>query len=127
MSLFDERFALHLYNLNAVPFNRLMDFAAAPGYRVERAPYREWLDGVRAEVERSPGNALYPLITTFGAQTSSNLTFDCAQMLAALGEAGLTYPAVDERLLAMYFPYFIDSGFLPEPHVSHREAKRQRG
>jgi hypothetical protein len=57
--------AFHLMNPQITPWSSLIDYLRSFGYPLQGRPYIEW----RRAIERSPENALYPLLPTLDGKT----------------------------------------------------------
>ncbi len=89
------------------------------GYSGERISFHEWRERTIARAVEFPGGtaaAVAPVIV--GALPLDRVprsTFDHQNADRALAGTGIECPAVDDRLLRVYFDYFVGTGFLPAP------------
>jgi amino acid adenylation domain-containing protein/thioester reductase-like protein len=98
--------------------SQLADWVCALGYELHRLPYNQWLAELKKVAQRSPEQALYPLLPVLAEEASlieEELQFDSQNLLDGLAGTGITCPPVDVELLGTYFSYFIRSGFLEAP------------
>jgi thioester reductase-like protein len=113
--------------------SQLADWVCALGYELHRLPYNQWLAELKKVAQRSPEQALYPLLPVLAEEASlieEELQFDSQNLLDGLAGTGITCPPVDVELLGTYFSYFIRSGFLEAPlpdgkleHISKARAE----
>jgi amino acid adenylation domain-containing protein/thioester reductase-like protein len=105
--------------------DQLIDGFSRAGYRLERVPYRDWLEKVleAGEAERKDF-ALLPLLSMFSDQIRNGQTelleedairYDCTETQAVLSMLGIECALLDGELLARYQAYFKHSGFVLEP------------
>ncbi|MBW4513027.1 MAG: thioester reductase domain-containing protein [Scytonematopsis contorta HA4267-MV1] len=118
----------HLQNPYLLHWSQLVDFICSMGYPMEQVSYEEW----QIRLSNSRGNPLYPLLPFFSHKWSDEqLTYielnqqdkrpqiGCDDTLAALSGTSISCPPLDQKLLEIYFKYFIRSGFLEAPKVMH--------
>jgi thioester reductase-like protein len=114
----------HLMNERTIPWTSLIEYLRAFGYPVEARPYVEW----RRAIERSPENALHPLLPTLPGEdeyendlaepeiTKGRKTqFDRSNAFATLADCGVAPPVVDSSLIAKYLTHLIEIGVLAPP------------
>ncbi|YAF98100.1 MAG: amino acid adenylation domain-containing protein [Nodularia sp. CChRGM 3473] len=115
----------HIINPQPQPWNEVINIIADFGYALKPIAYEKWRLELLQAVERSPDNALSPLISTFtdsetpksNAEESSPSQLDYENTLAGLSETAINCPPVNAKLLNTYFSYLIDSGFLNAPQL----------
>jgi thioester reductase-like protein len=115
----------HVVNPHPIQWNELVNLIRSFGYPLRQISDEQWRTELGNLAERSPDNALYPLLPTFSEskphQTSSSESvirhIDCQNTVAGLGGTSIVCPPVNRELLSTYFSYLIRSGFLkaPEP------------
>jgi amino acid adenylation domain-containing protein/thioester reductase-like protein len=113
----------HLINPQPLPWGEVVNSIISFGYSLKRLDYTQWRSQLLREVERSPENALYPLIGTLtdsesqntSVEDSPNQQIDMQNTLSGLAETTIICPPLDQRLLSTYFSYLIRSGFLEHP------------
>ncbi|WP_323117933.1 amino acid adenylation domain-containing protein [Burkholderia alba] len=75
-------------------------------------------------------NALFDVVAFYLDDRQDDIgdmsTIDHMRTEAALRRLGVAYPEKDEQLLDAHFGYLIDSGFLPSPDASARDADAER-
>jgi amino acid adenylation domain-containing protein/thioester reductase-like protein len=115
----------NVFNPHGVSQGQLFEYFRQRGHHLRVVDYREWQQRL-ADLDRD--NALRPLVSLFTETFSEqNLTipemyeegrrprFSDANLRAGLAGSDITIPRLDEPLLARYYRYFLDSGFLPPP------------
>ncbi len=89
------------------------------GYNGERISFHEWRERAIAHaVEFPDGTAAAVVPVIVGALPLDRVprsTFDHQNADRALAGTGIECPAVDDRLLRVYFDYFVATGYLPAP------------
>jgi amino acid adenylation domain-containing protein/thioester reductase-like protein len=115
----------HVVNPHPIQWNELVNLIRSFGYPLRQISDEQWRSELNNLAERSPDNALYPLLPTFSEskshQTSSSESvirhIDCQNTVAGLGGTSIVCPPVNRELLSTYFSYLIRSGLLkaPEP------------
>ena len=66
-------------------------------------------------IEQSSDNVLQPLIPLYTENSLESVPepeFDCQNTYQKLATADIVLPTIDQKLLDIYFSYFINSGFL---------------
>ncbi|MCB8942382.1 MAG: thioester reductase domain-containing protein [Ardenticatenaceae bacterium] len=107
--------AFHLLNERPIGWQDLVAWLQGFGYDLTLLPYEAW----RQMVLQAPAdNALQPFRSIFAedrlALADVNV-FDGKGTAVALSPTTIACPAVDERLLSLYFSHFVDTGFLNRP------------
>jgi amino acid adenylation domain-containing protein/thioester reductase-like protein len=115
----------HVVNPHPIQWNELVNLIRSFGYPLRQISDEQWRAELGNLAERSPDNALYPLLPTFSEskshQTNSSESvirqIDCQNTVAGLGGTSIVFPPVNRELLSTYFSYLIRSEFLkaPEP------------
>ncbi|PSB21039.1 short-chain dehydrogenase [filamentous cyanobacterium CCP2] len=118
--------AFHLQNPHLLHWSKLVDFICSMGYPMERVSYEEW----QLRLSQQRDNPLYPLLPFFRHRWSDQqLTYielneqgyrpeiGYEETLVALSGSSIVCPPLDEKLLQIYFSYFIRSGFLEAPKI----------
>jgi len=114
----------HLMNPQITPWASLIDYLSSFGYPVQGRPYIEW----RRAIERSPENALYPLLPTLAGEDDyehdlavqeivkgRKTVFDCRNTTEGLAGSGIVCPVADSSLIAKYVTHLIETGVLEPP------------
>ncbi|MBD3884960.1 thioester reductase domain-containing protein [Phormidium tenue FACHB-886] len=116
--------AFHLQNPNLLHWRDLVEFICALGYPMQQVSYEAWQE----QLSHSRDNPLYPLLPFFRHKWSDDqltyielneqakrpqIGYELTQR--ALAGTSIECPALDSKLLATYFSYFIRSGFLEAP------------
>jgi amino acid adenylation domain-containing protein/thioester reductase-like protein len=113
----------HVVNPQPIHWHEVIHIIANFGYSIKAIAYEKWRSELQKAVERSPNNALHPLISTFAdsetpktnAEESSPYQLDYQNTLNGLAESSIICPPVNAKLLKTYFSYLIQSGFLNAP------------
>lgn len=103
--------------------DELIDWFSRSGYRLERIPYRDWVNKVLKTGEAGYEDfALLPLLPVFSVQNQDeqaseedNIRYDCSETQGVLSKLGIECAMLDGELLARYQNYFRRSGFVQEP------------
>ena len=117
----------HLVHPALVTWRTVLDFMPTIGIPLDIVPYPEWR--VRLiQCCQEHDNALKTLLPLFrpveaggfaeipvDADLSALPPVPCGNATAILAPAGITCPAIDARLLHVYFDYFFSSGFIQKP------------
>jgi thioester reductase-like protein len=107
----------HLATPDPVPARTVFDWLEDLGYPLERIPYPEWLEAVRAEPSRGEGDVAGDVLRgaapPTGEEVADHNTYDDANLRRALEGTGLQRPEVDAELFALYARYFAESGGVP--------------
>jgi len=114
----------HLVNPLAVGLQEVAGWIRDFGYPVEQVPYADW----RAALERSPENALHPLLPVIpppddARQVALHEEFpegrivevDSRNTTEALAGTGLSCPPPDGRLVHTYLSYLVRINYLDAP------------
>ncbi|MEM7759319.1 MAG: thioester reductase domain-containing protein, partial [Cyanobacteria bacterium P01_A01_bin.40] len=117
--------AFHLTHPEPVSTKVFFEKLRSLGYPIQQIPYQQWHEQILNIAVNSPEHALYPLVSLLSGKKSSNsstpasdaavVKFDCRNTLNGLKNTSIDCPAIDDRLLDIYFKYLIDQGFLPSP------------
>jgi thioester reductase-like protein len=108
----------HLVNRDALSWRDLIDYLNLAGYGVKLEPYPVWQSQLLTRVSGTNQNALYglsPLIAELGGTGVQLPRFDCRNTLAGLAGTSIQCPPMDAELLATYFSFMLQSGFLDPP------------
>jgi amino acid adenylation domain-containing protein/thioester reductase-like protein len=113
----------HLINPQPLHWGEVINSIISFGYPLQAVDYPEWRSKLLKEVERSPENALYPLIGTLTDSESQNTNtedsptqqIDFQNTLTGLAETTITCPPLDQQLLSTYLSYLVRSNFLEHP------------
>lgn len=117
--------AFHLVNPQPFPLTQLVFALNRAGYFIQQVSYPQWQAALRLEP-----NALKPLaevvterirdsqLTRLELWLAGNQSFDCHNSTQGLQELIICPPA-NQKLLARYLAYFVQSGFLEAPELSY--------
>ncbi|MBW4575233.1 MAG: amino acid adenylation domain-containing protein [Aphanothece sp. CMT-3BRIN-NPC111] len=112
----------HLVNPNPAQWNEFVSWICTFGYPLQQISENEWQTELLKVAERSPSNALYPLLPVVSQKVSeeptsnsAELKFDCQNTLNGLAGTSIVCPPVNVELLRTYFSYLIDNSFLHTP------------
>jgi thioester reductase-like protein len=127
--------SFHLNNPHPCPREKMLDIIRAYGYPLKKLPYEKWQEQLQILSNSCP-NSLSPLLTFFSKRWSQNqLTipelyqriwkpqFDCQATLKALMQGSISSPPTVEKLLHIYLPYFVHSGFIKAPFNSYNQPE----
>ena len=121
--------AFHLVTKDPVQESDLVDWVEKLGYSAERLPFGEWCSRVEeraAEMSDVTAGALAPFLTgTLPLDKIPKSYFDAHNVEEGLAGTDITCAQIDDRLLRLYFKYFIDTGFLPPPPSYTPEPHRK--
>jgi thioester reductase-like protein len=113
----------HLMNPRSIRWDEIVGWFRSYGFSIRQATYREWREGI----ERSPDNALYPLLATFPhdededdrtvpeVSSQKRVDFDCRNTLAGLKDSPVICPPADFALIDAYLSYLVRRGVLDAP------------
>jgi amino acid adenylation domain-containing protein/thioester reductase-like protein len=109
----------HLINPQPLPWREVVNSIISFGYPLKQLDYTQWRSQLLAAVERSPENALYPLIATLAdsdqntsIEDSPSQQLDLQNTLTGLAETAIICPPLDRQLLNTYLSYLIRNKFL---------------
>nr|RNJ68501.1 MAG: amino acid adenylation domain-containing protein [Leptolyngbya sp. IPPAS B-1204] len=114
----------HIVNSQSLPWSQLIRQIRGCGYEMELLSNYEWQARL-LKLDCSEENVLSPMLSLLTEPNSkSQLTyleaflltarsFDCQNMVEGLAQTSIVCPAVDAKLLNIYFSYFQRTGFLP--------------
>ena len=126
--------AFHITHPQPVSTNIFFEKLRSLGYPIQQISYKQWHKELLNIAENNPRHTLYPLVSLFsGNQNNDSQTsvadaavkFDCQNTLDGLSNISLTCPAIDDRLLDIYFSYLIGRGFIASPPIQERPQVRQ--
>jgi len=122
--------AFHFFHPDPIPWRQVFEHARSHGWPLDLLPGREWDRRLTAVLESAEGNALAPFRpmlrerlraaaaapeTPETAAAHRPLRFDARNTWSALAGSGLAVPPLDAALLARYFSWFVECGFLAAP------------
>ncbi|WP_425257559.1 thioester reductase domain-containing protein [Methylomonas defluvii] len=110
-------------NLPESPYSdEWLDFYTSLGYRLQRIPYRDWLEKVLEFGSYNPeGFALAPLLPMFAEQIHDGHTqlpedgmpqYDSRATHKVLSALNVEYELLDRKIMARYQDYFVRRGFM---------------
>jgi len=121
--------AFHLVTKDPVQESDLVDWVEKFGYSAERLSFDQWCGRVEeraAELSDVTAGALAPFLTgTLPLDKIPKSYFDAHNVEEGLAGTDITCAKIDDRLLRLYFTYFIDTGFLPPPPSYTPEPHRK--
>ena len=121
--------AFHITHPQAVSTNVFFDKLRSLGYPIQQIPYEQWHQQLLDIAENNPEHSLYPLVPLLSSIKSNasvpkseatTVKFDCQNTLDGLENTSITCPAIDDRLLDIYFSYLIEAGFIAPPPMPER-------
>ncbi|MBE9167114.1 thioester reductase domain-containing protein [Pleurocapsales cyanobacterium LEGE 06147] len=110
----------HIFNPQPTPWKEVVNSVISLGYPLRQIDYQQWRKQLLTAVEKSPDNALFPLMSTFAesqtantnTEESINQKLDDQNTMTGLAETSIICPPCDHQLLSAYFAYLIGNGFL---------------
>lgn len=113
--------AFHLVSKDPMPEADFVAWVERYGYVAERLTFGEWCSRVverAADLSDGTAGALAPFLAgTLPLDRIPAASFDDRHVVGGLAGTSITCPAIDDRLLTLYFDYFVGAGFLPPPPV----------
>lgn len=118
--------AFHHSNPYSLSFAELVDYIRSLNYEVQELDYDRWLKAL-IDLDATQDNALKPLIPLLSTGSVAYSTYlevlnlgnvSRQNVNAGLAETTISCPELNDDLLATYFNYSIDSGFLDRPQPS---------
>lgn len=104
----------HIDHPTGIMWVDLVAWLTQYGYQIELIPMHEWKIKLRS-IDNN--NALYSFLPYYLAIAddyhSADVVTDKASL--ALQQCNLSYPAIDDKMLSIYFRFLIKEGFLPAP------------
>jgi thioester reductase-like protein len=133
--------AFHFFHPHPPPWREVFRFARSRGWPLELLPGQEWERRLAAvlDQDRPDGNALAPFRPLLrellraaaspaseapGSAAGNAFRFDARNTISSLAGAGIEPPPLDGELLARYFSWFVECGFLPAPVAAGEEVLR---
>ncbi|MGB3204152.1 MAG: amino acid adenylation domain-containing protein [Crinalium sp.] len=114
--------AFHIINPQPSQWNDVINWISAYGYPLQQIPDQQWRTELRKFVERSPDNALYPLlsvvaenVSTESTSSSAVIQINCQNTLNGLADTSIICPPVSAKLLHTYLSFLTAQGFLNSP------------
>jgi thioester reductase-like protein len=105
----------HLSNGDGLRYAEFLQYLRASGYELRQIAWDEWQERISADQD----NPLHPLLAAFEAMAfdgdSFYPAFDTSATEAALEGTGVSCPAIDEKLVAKYVEFFVNTGYFPAP------------
>jgi thioester reductase-like protein len=109
--------AFHLVSKHPVPEPDLVDWVENFGYHAERMTFEQWRRRVEeraAELSDVTAGALAPFLSgKLPLDRMPKQSFDARGVEEGIAGSGIICAPIDDRLLRLYFEYFIDTGYLP--------------
>ncbi|MGL5795316.1 MAG: thioester reductase domain-containing protein [Waterburya sp.] len=113
----------HIFNPQPTPWEEVVNSVISLGYPLKQIDYQQWRKQLLTALEKSPDNALFPLISTFTAnETNSNpeaeidRQLDAQNTMSGLVRTSINCPPCDRQLLSTYISYLINRGYLKQPN-----------
>jgi thioester reductase-like protein len=125
--------AFHFFHPRPIPWRDVFRFARSRGWPLELLPGADWDRRLAAVLEGGEDNALAPFRTLLREgllaadlqEAGGRLRFDARNTHSALaGLDDMEPPPLDDELLACYFSWFLESGFLTAPAAAGEEILR---
>jgi len=121
--------AFHLVTKDPVQESDLVNWVEKFGYNAERLSFGQWCSRVEeraAELSDVTAGALAPFLSgTLPLDKMPKSYFDARNVAEGLAGTDITCAPIDDRLLRLYFKFFIDTGFLPPPPSYPSEPHRK--
>ena len=114
----------HLTNPTPQNNSLVFQYATEYGFKLQAMPFTAWVRHLKSKVIAQPQHAFYPLLPFFEeAETPSDVVpfrlmeqaVDATNTLHYLAEQNISCPTMDSDLIATYFDFFFQSGFLATP------------
>ncbi|MDM8566149.1 thioester reductase domain-containing protein [Candidatus Halobeggiatoa sp. HSG11] len=107
----------HISNPNSIYIHDLFINICSLGYFLEELSYDEWLAILKEQVFQHPKKyaILSSLLRSPTNLLSNNPKFDSSNTFSGLLDTKITCPPIDKQLLAIYFSYFQQVGYMPSP------------
>jgi len=112
----------HFNNKWPVKSGDIIAWINAFGCRVQRVPFAEWRENVKAVTKQSTDHPLYPLLSMFqedvaGEDKSVDIRkeYSVVKTEAALLESGIQCPAIDFALFDVYLSCLQRNGMITQP------------
>jgi thioester reductase-like protein len=127
--------AFHLSHPQPVSTNLFFAKLRSLGYPLPQIPYHQWHQQLLNIAANNPKHALYPLVALLPSAKTNAPTpeseatavkFDCQNTLDGLSDTSIICPAINDRLLDIYFAYLIEHGFVPPPPIPEPPQIRQK-
>lgn len=127
--------AFHVTHSQLVSTNIFFDKLRSLGYPIQQIPYARWHQQLLTIVANNPQHALYPLVSLLSGNSNDSpnsppdpvaVKLDRGNTLDGLSGTSITCPAIDDRLLDIYFSYIIDHGFITPPLIQKRPQVEQK-
>ena len=118
--------AFHFSSPHALSLAQLVEHIRSLNYEIRYVEYDRWLNQL-LELDATQDNALKSLAPLFTSNSDAYSMYldvlnlnnvSCQNVINGLGATSISCPALDRDLLATYFAYFIQSGFLDRPEQS---------
>jgi myxalamid-type nonribosomal peptide synthetase MxaA len=112
--------AFHLISNEPMREEELVDWMAGFGFDGERLPFAEWSRRVMAraaDLDDTAAGALAPFMSTLPLDQLPEARFDTSNVDRGLQGTDIVCPPPDDRLMRLYFDYFIGTGYLPAPQT----------
>jgi thioester reductase-like protein len=110
----------HFVHPAPLSLGQLIEWLQAYGYPLNRLAVGAWRDRLMAKAHHDPHSTaarLVPLLGDAAEAEGMDQQFDDQNLRRGLSGSGIACPPLDARLLATYFDYLIESGFLAAPPV----------
>lgn len=126
--------AFHVTHSQLVSTNIFFDKLRSLGYPIQQIPYAQWHQQLLSIAANNPQHALYPLVSLLSGNKNDSqkppsdpvvVKLDRCNTLDGLSGTSITCPAIDDRLLDIYFSYAIEHGFITPPPIQERSLVKQ--
>ena len=105
----------HLINPELVSWQQIFQEIRALGYPLETLSCEQWRQQLLTTAKTDAQQALHPLLDLFSDHIPFEVAdprYDCQNVLSALEETPLAFPAINRAIIARYFDYFERTGYL---------------
>jgi thioester reductase-like protein len=108
----------HFHFVHPQPWSlgQLAEWMRSYGHKLESVPVGQWRERLLDQAHRDPRSTaarLFPLLGNAAEGEAADQVFDCSNTEKGLTGSGIAIPPIDGELLATYFGYLTESGFLP--------------
>jgi amino acid adenylation domain-containing protein/thioester reductase-like protein len=109
--------AFNIVNPKGLDWQQVGHYINKLGYPVKQVTYETWYKELVKHTANNTGNVLAPLVSIFANQkfiqkTLGAFHFDCPTISDELTRHNIVCPSINEDLLASYFEYLNQQGFL---------------
>lgn len=107
----------HVCHPDSISWNDLWEIIAALGYPAKPVEFDHWVASINTQAKTGNDTQLYRMLS-YMLRTpiylfSNKPQFATQQTQMALASSAVRCPVIDKKLMATYFSYFQDNGYLP--------------